>query len=64
MTSLELVIHLRSKPTLKGEPMAELASWLQALGRSGRGSRDELETRLTQEIWRAQWGHLIDRHKG
>jgi len=69
--TVELVIWLRSlggmnsprNEGLLGFPMRELQGYLQRLGQSGRGTREELEERLAREIWRAEWGHKIDAAK-
>lgn len=41
----ELLNHIRSID-LKAQSIGELAAWCQALGQSGRGSKDELVKKL------------------
>jgi len=63
----ELIPYLRSYHTVRkggylSMPMDQLAGTLQRLGRSGRGSREELIERLATEVWKSKYDQY-DRSK-
>jgi len=53
---LAILKWLASKPInyLDELPMMELAAICQALGQSGRGTREELKQRLQHEMWKVE----------
>ena len=53
-TRKELAQHVRSLDLLR-QSSKEIAAWLQSLGQSGIGTREELIERLYRTIWRGEY---------